>query len=62
MEKVVKLVGGGSDINGATPSSFYVIHATNCIRQEIQCFPVVGFFSKGNTLRTRQDIQWSPVG
>ena len=30
----------------ATPSSFYVIHATNCLRQKIQCLPVAGFFSK----------------
>ena len=48
----MKLVGGGSDINTATPSSLYVIHSTNCIRQEIQCLHVAGFFSKSTILHT----------
>ena len=42
---MVELVGGGSDINGATLSSFFFcIGASIGIGPEIRCLPYSGFF------------------
>ena len=41
---MVDLVGEGSDINGATPSSFFSIGASVSIVREILCLPYAGFY------------------
>ena len=39
----MELVSGGSDINGATPSSFFCIGAFISIGREIRCLPYAEF-------------------
>ena len=42
LDKVVKLIVGGSVINGPTPSSFYIGPSLR-ERQESECLPCAGF-------------------